>query len=241
LSTLKEATANGVIAFFGEKYNPDNVRVVAIPGFSAELCGGTHVRATGDIGSFKITEVTALSAASRRIVAVTGFGALAEFQQDFNTVKKLSQEFKVQPTELIAAVAKQRDALKEAQNSAHKLKQQLYKLMIPQWLAQTELVGTMPYGYMTLEDVTAAELRDIAQSLLQAKPGLYLLIAPAEDRFSFMIVVAPEFAQTARLKEFAQKLKDLGLKGGATDVAIQGGGTVVPAQLKETVRNWLTK
>lgn len=238
-TTLKDATARGVIAFFGEKYNPDKVRVVAIPGFSAELCGGTHVRATGDIGVFKITEVTALSAGSRRIVALTGPAAVAEFQQDFTTVKKLSQEFKVQPAELVAAIAKQREALKDAQTAAAKLKQQLYKLMVPQWLAHTEMVGAMPYGYVTLDDASASELRDVAQSLLHTKAGLYVLVAPAEDRFSYMIVTSPEFAQTVRLKELANKLKELGLKGGATDGAIQGGGSTVPAQLKEFVRNWI--
>jgi len=238
-TTLKDATARGVIAFFGEKYNPDKVRVVAIPGFSAELCGGTHVRATGDIGVFKITEVTALSAGSRRIVALTGPAAVAEFQQDFTTVKKLSQEFKVQPAELVAAIAKQREALKDAQTASAKLKQQMYKLMVPQWLAQAEMVGTMPYGYITLEDASASELRDVAQSLLHIKPGLYVLVAPAEDRFSYMVVASSEFAQTVRLKELANKLKEFGLKGGATDVAIQGGGSAVPAQLKDFVRNWI--
>ncbi len=71
------------------------MRVVEVPGFSAELCGGTHVSATGDIGIFKITEITALSAGNRRIVAVTGRGALALFQQSFATVKALATELKV--------------------------------------------------------------------------------------------------------------------------------------------------
>ncbi len=66
---IKKAVDRGVIAFFGEKYNPESVRVVEIPGASAELCGGTHVQATGDIGCFKITEVSSLSAGNRRIVA----------------------------------------------------------------------------------------------------------------------------------------------------------------------------
>lgn len=238
-TTLQNATAQGVIAFFGEKYNPDNVRVVAVPGFSAELCGGTHVRATGDIGSFKITEVSALSAGSRRIVAVTGFGALAEFQHDFTLVKKLAQEFKVQQTELVAAVGKQRDALKDAQAQIGKLKQQLYKLMIPAWLAQTETVQGMSYGYVILEDVAAQELRDIAQNLVHERAGLYVLVSQADGRVSFVVAVAQQHAAEAKLKELANQLKTLGLKGGATDLMIQGGGVEVPANLKEVVRNWL--
>ncbi len=68
-TSYKNAVDNGVIAFFGEKYNPESVRVVEVPGFSKELCGGTHVESTGQIGVFKIVQVSALSAGNRRIVS----------------------------------------------------------------------------------------------------------------------------------------------------------------------------
>ncbi|MFH1831310.1 MAG: alanine--tRNA ligase, partial [bacterium] len=79
-STLDEAKSQGVTAFFGEKYNPENVRVVQIPGFSAELCGGAHVTSTGTIGCFKITSDSTLGTGTRRITAVTGPEALKLFQ-----------------------------------------------------------------------------------------------------------------------------------------------------------------
>src|SRR5205807_408485 len=94
-TTYKEAINKGIIAIFGEKYNPENVRAIQINEFSKELCGGTHVERTGDIGSFKITEVSALSAGNRRIVALTGPKAIELFQNCFMTLKNLSQEFKV--------------------------------------------------------------------------------------------------------------------------------------------------
>src|SRR5690606_12383666 len=99
--TLKEAQAQGALAFFGEKYKPDNVRVVNIADFSTELCGGTHVNATGDIGTFKITESVALSAGHRRIFAVTGPKAIDLFQETFNVVKIIGQDFKVKREEVL--------------------------------------------------------------------------------------------------------------------------------------------
>ena len=89
-----------------QKYNPERVRVVGISSVSAELCGGTHVAATGEIGLFKIIEVSAPSTGNRRIVAVTGPAALCYVQQAANTLKKLSTLCKVPEDVLVDAVEK---------------------------------------------------------------------------------------------------------------------------------------
>jgi alanyl-tRNA synthetase len=85
---IEEAMASGAMALFGEKYG-DRVRVVSVPGFSLELCGGTHVRATGDIGVFAITQETGVAAGVRRIEALTGSGAIAWYQQQRDALERV--------------------------------------------------------------------------------------------------------------------------------------------------------
>ncbi len=240
-STLKESKEKGVIAFFGEKYNPEKVRVVNIPGFSAELCGGTHVRSTGDIGSFKITEVTSLSAGIRRIVAITGNKAIETFQDDFNIIKHLSHEFKVQSHEVLGAVTKQQSTIQKLNMEIRQLKKQLYKTCITQWADQIKDVNGVPFLLITLEYAANDEMRDVAAQLKDTKPGFYVLVSNNDDRSAFIATAAP--GVNVNLKEFSQWLKnEHGLRGGGNDQLIQGGGNRLDTtMLTEAIKGWITK
>jgi alanyl-tRNA synthetase len=240
LSTHKAATDRGVIAFFGEKYNPEEVRVIEVPGFSAELCGGTHVRATGDIGCFKITEVSALSAGNRRIFAVTGPKAVELFQENYGLVKKLSQEFKVQPHEVLSAINKQKDQLKVLQAEVKQLKKQAFETQVPTWLSQTEMVGKIPFLFLELPEASGEELKELATHLQKQKPGFYFLISSTDAKSSFMAALSQEFAAMVNLKNFQAWLQEnLGIRGGGSAQSLQGGGPRLEKSWQEKIKQWL--
>ena len=239
-STLEEAKKAGVISFFGEKYNPAQVRVVQIPNFSAELCGGTHASATGIIGAFKITSDTALAAGTRRIVAVTGPEALRYFQQSFSSVKVLSERFKAKPEEVVQAVDKQEKQLDDALSQIKTLKKQLLKASLPLWVAGMQQEHGVPFVHIELDDAAHDDMRAVCQELEKQKPGVYVLTAKQGDRYNFLVYAGKGLARTVNLKKLSDCLKDtLDLKSGGSQAMIQGGAPQLPAQFKQTVVTWL--
>jgi alanyl-tRNA synthetase len=118
--SLEEATKAGALAFFGEKYK-DRVRVIMVEGISQELCGGTHVARTGQIGMFAITAETAISAGVRRIEAKTGRGAYALFAEQARILERAGALLKAPAGQVIAALENNLAQLKEAQKSVREL------------------------------------------------------------------------------------------------------------------------
>lgn len=245
-TTLKDAQTKGVIAFFGEKYNPENVRVVKVPGFSAELCGGTHAPSTGIIGSFKIVSDAALATGVRRIFAVTGPKAIELFQQSFNTVKSLSELFKAKPEEVTQAVLRANDQLHKTHAEIKQLKKQLIKLQVPALAASIETVGKVPYLFATLDDCGNDELKNVVTDLEKSKPGLYFLYSASAEtpgKFSYLASVAKEHVAACDLKALAKVLQEkVGLRGGGSATSFQGGGmNIKPDALNAAIKEWLKK
>lgn len=244
-TTLVEATKKGATAFFGDKYNPESVRVVSVPGVSAELCGGTHVAQTGDIGIFKITEFASISAGNKRIFATTGQCALELFQNNFDTVKKLSQEFKVQKEQVLEAIEKQKGQLKELQAQTKVMKQKLMQINLQEWLQEITDIAGIPTLVLALQDGSSAqEIRDISMALSTKKAGFYFVTSKVDDKTLFFATISKEFAQKLDLKALAKHIsQEYELKGGGSDTTIQGSGPILEnkpsKKLSEELIKWL--
>ena len=243
-ATLKQAKDMGVISFFGEKYNPEEVRIVEIPGFSSELCGGTHASSTGIIGAFKIVSETALSTGVRRIVAITGPEAINTFRQSFSFVKSLSEKFKVKPEEVIAAVEKQQNNLQEALTQVKQLKKELFKAQIPLLENAINNVNGIPFLFKHLNDAANDDMKFLCTSLSDKKAGFYFMVStqPVSNRFSFFAFVSPTVTDQINLKDFSAFLaQNHGLKGGGSGTQLQGGGENLPTHLHQSIIDWLQK
>ncbi|MDX6710169.1 MAG: alanyl-tRNA synthetase, partial [Blastocatellia bacterium] len=121
---VEEAMLSGAMALFGEKY-AEKVRVLTVPGFSKELCGGTHVRATGDIGLFKIISDESIASGTRRIRAVTGADAFTRYQETEGLVDQIAGELRTSRTEIPAAVERLQEELKRYRREIDELRMKI--------------------------------------------------------------------------------------------------------------------
>ena len=243
VTTLEKAQEAGVTAIFGEKYNPEQVRVVQITGFSAELCGGTHVNSTGEIGCFKIESDIALSSGVRRITALTGPKCFELFQQSFNTVKTLVEKFKVKTDKILPAVEKQTENLQNTQSQLKQLKKHIWKLQIPVWQKEVKQVGKVPFLFLELTDFDGGQLKDISKEIEAKSPGFYFIInnnSNTPKRISYFGYVSKKWSAQVDLKEFSKLLKEkFDFKGGGSATLIQGGGTKPTINIEQEIMNWL--
>jgi alanyl-tRNA synthetase len=224
LMSQEEAERRGAIALFGEKYG-DEVRVVSMGSdpamtaregnYSVELCGGTHVRATGDIGVLKLLSEGAVSAGVRRIEAVTGEGALAHIAAREAALEQAAAALKVRAEDLPARVA----ALAEERRQLTREVAELKKKLATGGAAAApvaEAVGGVPFAGRVV-DVPARDLKSLADELRKAQGGgVVALVSTEGGKASIVVSVAPDLTE----KHSAVEL----VKAAATAVGGKGGG-----------------
>lgn len=212
---LAEAKARGAVAMFGEKYGAE-VRVIDFPGVSMELCGGTHVNNTAEIGLFKIIAETGVAAGIRRIEAVAGPAVLEYLNERDRVVRELSAQFKAKPQELPERAAALQAELKAAQKELEEVRSQLALLQAEGLLAQAVAVGDLKVLVAELGSTTPEALKTAAEHLL-SKLGEGAVVLGS----------VPEAGKVSLVAAFSPAVQQLGLKAGSFigEIAkLTGGG-----------------
>ncbi|MBF0492547.1 MAG: alanine--tRNA ligase [Deltaproteobacteria bacterium] len=224
-----EAISTGAMALFGEKYG-DKVRVLSVGDFSTELCGGTHIDHTGEIGFFKIVEETSVAAGVRRIEAVTGQDALQYCRKLERQLKQLAQQLKVGVSDLPEKLNKLSEQTKKMEKEIAALRK---KLLSGDSAADTAQDIREKNGAKFLATKVEAEdinsLRAYSDQLLaKLGNGVLLLSAAMEGKVTLIVRVSKELCSQYKAGEIIKPLAEIigGSGGGRPDMA-QAGGTHV--------------
>ena len=224
--STQDAMAAGAMALFGEKYG-DRVRVVSVPGFSMELCGGTHVRATGDIGFFAITFESGVAAGVRRIEAVTGAGAVQTAQRQRATLAALLEALHA-PEDLAV------NAVHKLQAESKRLAREVSQLKTKAAMggggtadaAETVEIGGVKLARRQVSDLDKDALRALADSLKsQIKSGVVVLASTHDGKVQIVVAVTPDLTGRVKAGQIVKEIAPVvgGGGGGRPDFAEAGG------------------
>jgi alanyl-tRNA synthetase len=234
---LEEAMRSGAMALFGEKYT-GRVRVLTVPGFSKELCGGTHVRATGDIGLFKITSDESIASGTRRIRAVTGADAFTRFQETEALVDEVTQELRTSRNDLPATIERLQEELKKARRETDELKLKIATGAIGASTNGEEARDVAGVKVLVREasGLDAGAMRQLSDKLLaKINSGVVVLGRTNEGKVSLIVRTSADLLKRVPAGQVIKELAPIigGRGGGKPDMA-EGGGNQ-PEKLKEAL------
>jgi alanyl-tRNA synthetase len=236
-----EAIARGALALFGEKYG-EEVRVVSMGrseqsekadhAYSIELCGGTHVRRTGDVGLFKIVGESAVASGVRRIEALTGEGARSYLATQDQRVREAAELLKVGPDEMIERLTAVLDERRKLERQLADAKRELAltqsKIEMHQSTSAEDQISTHIISTI-VSDVAPKDLRGMIDAYKTSiGDGVVTVISTTNDKASFAVGVAGSYATANNASSIAEKISEVlgGKSGGRVDFA-QGGGPKV--------------
>jgi len=225
LMDLDHAMKSGAMALFGEKYQ-EKVRVVEVPGFSKELCGGTHVPATGTIGLLKITGEGGISAGVRRIEAVTGPAAFTRFRSGEEILDSIQADNKIARQEVPAWIDRLQAQIRDLQHRILDLKAQAARANISGMLERAREIGGIKVVADTLPEMDRAGLRNLADELKQKiGSGVVVLGSPQEDKVALVVMVTSDICQKIPAGRIIKQIAPLvgGAGGGKPELAEAGG------------------
>ena len=237
---LDQAISTGAMALFGEKYG-DQVRVVHVPGFSRELCGGTHVSRTGDIGVCKIVYEGSISAGVRRIEAVTGEGALHQFQESTDSLRRLAGLVHSSEPELIDHVEKLLAAERDLKKQLDQMKSRIAQSAAGELESQARSVKDSRVLAARVEGLDRQQMRELADGLRNKwKSAVVVLASPVDGTVAIVAAVTKDLTGKVQAGKLVGAVAQAtGGKGGGRPDMAEGGGkdaSALPAALEAVYR-----
>jgi alanyl-tRNA synthetase len=222
---LNAAITEGAMALFGEKYG-DQVRVVSVEGFSKELCGGTHVQQTGDIGLFKVVSEGGIAAGVRRIEAITGPSALERFREDEQLITQMEEISKGKRSELLTILEKYQANIRVLEKELENLKYQLAKKRAREILDSAIIIKDVKVLIGIVDDLDKGSLRNLADELkAQLEKGVVVLATSTKDKVAIVATVTPGLTAKIHAGKLVKEISAIigGSGGGRADMAEAGG------------------
>ena len=223
-----DAKETGAMMLFGEKYG-EEVRVLTI-GSSVELCGGTHVHATGDIGLFKITSEGGVAAGVRRIEAVTGLNAMRHTQQLAAQLSQAAHALKAAPAELVERIAQTQNEIKSLEKELNTAKAKIAAAQGGDLATQAIDVNGIKVLAATLDGADIDMLRNTMDSLKDKLGSAVIVLASASDKVTLLAGVTKDLTSKIKAGDVVNFVaQQVGGKGGGRPDLAQAGGTDVAA------------
>ena len=232
IKDLNAAISEGAMALFGEKYG-DRVRVVSVDNFSKELCGGTHVSRTGDIGLFKIIGEGGIAAGVRRIEAITGPGALNRFREDEQLISQLEEISRGKRTELPMILERYQSSIKGLEKELEQIKYQLAKNKIQAILESALIVKDVKILTGIVDDLDKSSLRNLADELKsKLEKGVVVLATSNSDKVSLVATVTSNLNPKLHAGKLVKEISSIvgGSGGGRPEMAEAGGNRMEARQ-----------
>ncbi len=222
VKSYDEAVKEGAVALFEEKYG-NFVRVVKVGDFSEELCGGTHVKNTGNIGLFKIISETAISAGVRRIEATTGMNVLNNLRKLEENTKNLQKVLEVPPEKFIDKILKLEDEIKSLKKELENAKKG--KIDIESLKKNVRDFNGTKYLAESFEEIEINILKDLSDEISASTNSIVLLLTRGDGKVSFVVKVPKELSARYNAGSIAKEIaKVLGGGGGGSPTFAQAGG-----------------
>jgi alanyl-tRNA synthetase len=240
LMTPEAAVAEGAMALFGEKYG-DEVRVVAMgvggedrPAYPIDLCGGTHVRRTGDIGLFRITAEAAVSAGVRRVEAVTGAAALALLAENDRHMEEVAALLRASPAEIPTRVTALIEDRKRLERTVSDLQR---KLALGNGAPELENISGIQLAARNVGEVAGKELKGLVDAIAQqVGSGIVALVSTADGKASIAVGVSPDLVKRVSAVDLVRAASAaVGGKGGGGRPEMAQAGGPDPARADEAL------